>query len=183
MSPRTPHALLCFLVSLTFGHAADFNWSDHGTIDVDVPADWKMSGTATEESGYTFFANPRSGANSLLQMSVLPVPDGVTLTDDDLREKLRESLRSYIEQSVEKSFRARPLTCRQGTGWYAELTDASLVGKPPAPAMYKVMRSALLLLTPRTMLIATMLFDDPTSPEAREMLAIAASVKFKPNPE
>ena len=163
---------------MTFGQAADFNWSDHGTINLDSPPNWKLRGTATEEGGYTFIASPRSAANALLQVSILAVPPTLVLTDSDLRLRLHDSLRTYIDQSVEKEFRVKDLACRQGKGWYADLTDVSLVGQPPKPEEYKVMRSALLLLEPQTMAICTMLFDDPKAPEPAEMLAIVASLHF-----
>jgi hypothetical protein len=178
MSPRSPHALLCFLVSMSFGQAADFNWAGHGTIDLDSPPQWKLRGTATEEGGYTFIASPRSGANALLQISVLAVPPALVLTDSDLRLRLHDSLHTYIDQSVEKEFRVQDLSCRQGKGWYAELTDSSLVGQPPKTDEFKVMRSALLLLESHTMAVVTMLFDDPQGPEPGEMLAIVASLHF-----
>lgn len=167
---------------MSFGQAADFNWSDHGTIDLDAPPSWKLRGTATEEGGYTFIASPRSGANALLQVSVLAVPPSLILTDNDLRLRLHDSLRTYIDQSVEKEFRVQDLTCRQGKGWYAELTDSTLVGQPAKPEEYKVMRSALLLLEPHTVAIATMLFDDPRAAEPGEMLAIVASLHFDRHP-
>jgi len=163
---------------MSFGQAADFNWSDHGIIDLETPPTWKLRGTATEEGGYMFIASPRSGANALLQVSVLAVPPALVLSDGDLRLRLQDSLRSYIDQSVEKEFRVQDLTCRQGKGWYAELTDASFIGKSSNPEEYKVMRSALLLLEPHTMAIATMLFDDPHAAEPAEMMAIVASLHF-----
>ena len=167
---------------MSFGQAADFNWSDHGTIDLETPPNWKMRGTATEEGGYTFIANPSSGTTALLQISVMSIPPTLVLTDGDLRLRLHDSLRTYIDQSVEKEFRVQDLACRQGRGWYAELTDAALVGQPSKKDEYKVMRSAMLLLEPRTMVIATMLFDDAKGPEAAEMLAIVASMHFDPHP-
>jgi hypothetical protein len=167
------------LVSLSFGHAAEFNWTEHGTIDLDVPSNWKLRGTATEDGGYTFIATPRSEAHALLQISMLPVPPALLLTDGDLRLRLHDSLRTYIDQSVEKEFRVRDLTCRQGKGWYAELTDAALVGQPTTkPDEFKVMRSALLQLEPHVVAIATMLFDEPKGAEPGEMLAIVSSLHF-----
>jgi hypothetical protein len=163
---------------MSFGQAADFNWADHGTIDLDVPPDWKLRGTATEEGGYTFIATPRAETHALLQISVLNVPAALVLSDDDLRLRLHDSLRTYIDQSVEKEFRVQDLACRQGKGWYAELTDASLIGQPVKPEEFKIMRSALLLLDPRTLVIATMLFDDAHAPEAGAMLKIVASMHF-----
>lgn len=183
MSSRSLHALLCFLVSVNFGQAADFRWADRGTIDLETPKNWKLHATATEEGGYTFIATPRSEANALLQISVMRIPSELILTDADLRLRLHDSLRAYIDQSVEKEFRVKDLSCRQGRGWYAELTDGALIGQPPKKDEYKVMRSALLLLEPHTMILATMLFDDATGLEPAEMLTIVSSIRFDPHPQ
>ena len=183
MSPRSPHALLCFLVSVSLGQAADFNWAERGTIDLETPPNWKLRGTATEEGGYLFIANPSSGANALLQISVMNIPPTLVLTDGDLRLRLHDSLLTYINQSVEREFCVHDLACRQGRGWYAELTDATLAGQPAKKDEYKVMRSALLLLDPRTMVLATMLFDDAQGPEAAAMLAMVASMRFQQHPQ
>lgn len=180
---RSPHVLLCVLASFSFGQAADFNWTDRGTIDLQPPENWKLRSSVTEEGAYTVIATPRSEANALLQISVMSIPPALILTDDDLRLRLHDSLRTYIDQSVEKEFRVKDLSCRQGRGWYAQLTDAALVGQPPKKDEYKVMRSALLLLEPRTMVLATMLFDDATGPEAAEMLTIVSSMRFAPHPQ
>ncbi|MEJ1971600.1 MAG: hypothetical protein WDM96_03590 [Lacunisphaera sp.] len=61
-----------------------------------------------------------------------------------------------------------------------ELSDAALAGKPVVPGDYKVMRSALVLLNPRTLVVATMLLDDRKTAEAAEMLAIVASIRLAP---
>jgi hypothetical protein len=182
MSTRSPRALLCFLVSMSVAQAAEFNWSARGCIDLETPSNWKVRGTTTEEGGYTFLAHPESGSNALLQISVMTIPRTLVLSDADLRLRLHDSLRTYIDQSVEKEFRVQDLACRQGRGWYAELTDAALAGQPPKKEEYKIMRSALLLLEPHTMVLATMLFDDARGPEPAEMMAMVASIHLDQSP-
>ena len=174
------HALLCLLVCVNFSRAAEFIWRDRGTIEVTAPTGWQLRGTATEEDSYLLIANPDSDANALLQISVMSIPSALILTDRDLRLRLHDSLLTYIDGSVEKDFCVQDLTCRQGRGWFAELTDASLVGQPAKKDEYNVMRSALLLLEPRTMVLATMLFDDAKGPEAAAMLAIVGNMRFRP---
>lgn len=183
MFSRSPRALVCFLVALNFSQAAEFDWANRGRFDLEMPQNWNLRGAANEDGGYFFVATPRSEANALLQVSVMNIPPELVLADADLRLRLHDSLRTYVEQSVEKEFRVKELSCRQGRGWYAELTDGALVGQPPKKEEYKVMRSALLLLEPRTMVVATMLFDDASGPEAAEMLTIVSSIRFATHPQ
>ena len=162
-------------------HAKDFIWAGHGTISLDVPPGWKPEGQPAEDVGYAISARPASGTAALLQITLVNLPANKPVTVAELPERLHTSLKPYIAQSVEREFRPVALKTHQGKGWYAELTDAALVGKPPVPDDYKVMRSALLAFDRQTLVIATMQFDDPTS-AAGEMLAIVGSMRFEAAP-
>lgn len=179
---RSQCFLLPALLLLTPGvmQARDFAWSGHGTISFDVPGAWKVQAQPAEDLRYAFSAHPESGATAFLQITLVNVPANKPIVVAELPDRLHASLQPYIEQSVEREFRPVPLKSRQGKGWYAELTDASLVGQPPVPDDYKVMRSALVALDRHTLVIATMQFDDPAGDAAGEMLAIVGSLGFAP---
>ena len=68
---------------------------------------------------------------------------------------------------------------KQGCGWYDQLTDASLVGKPPVKDDHKVMRNALVALDNHTLVVITMFFDDSKGNEPNDMLSIVQSMQFK----
>jgi hypothetical protein len=176
MSPRTPHVLLCFLVSLGIGRAAEIDWSDHGLINLDTPPGWKLERQDPEGAGCSFSVRPESGVVALLQITVVDIPEDQTVDSGALRDRLHESVKPFIEQSVEREF--RPVALSSRPGWYVELTDAQLAGKPAVPGDYKVMRSALVLLNPRTLVIATMLLDDPATAEAADMLAMVSHLRL-----
>jgi len=176
MSPRTPHALLCFLVSLGIGQAVEFDWPDHGTLKLDPPPGWKLEREGIEGVGCSFQARPESGAAALLQVTVVEIPQDKAVDSAALRDRLRDSVQPFIEQSLEKEFRAIALP--DGPGWYVQLSDAQLAGKPAVPGDYKVMRNALVLLDPHTLLIGTMLLDDPQAPEAAAMLAMLSRIRL-----
>jgi hypothetical protein len=158
--------------------AVDFTWAGHGTISFDLPAGWKMEGQPAEDVGYSFTARPDSDVAAFLQITLVSIPADKPIAVPELPERLHASLLPYIEQSVEKEFRPVALKSRQGKGWYAELTDSSLVGKPPVSNDYKVMRSALIAVDRQTLVIATMQFDVPDTDTPGEMLAIVSSVRF-----
>ena len=178
MSPRTPHALLCFFVSLGIGQAAEFDWSEHGTINLDTPPGWKVE--RKDGVGCSFEAQPESGVVARLQVSVVELPADQAVDAAALRERLKHSVQSFIASSVEREFRPVALPTPAGPGWYVELSDAALAGKPAVPDDFKVMRSALVLIHPHTLVIATMLLDDPTTPEAAAMLAMVSSLRLDP---
>lgn len=169
--------LIVGLATVLGGRAADFDWPGHGTITFDVPATWSLSGKAVEV-GYAVQARPKSGAAAALQMTFFDLPPGQSNASVDLKSQLKEVLQDRIASSVEKKFSPQPLKLARGTGWYTELTDASLVGKPPVPNNYKVMRSATLAADERCLAVATMRFDDPKSAEPAEMLALVSSLRF-----
>lgn len=172
-------ALLCLAASLPVAaRATEFKWPGHGVISFDVPAGWKLKGKPADEIGYAFNGRPESGAAAILQITLVNLPEDKPVADADLPGRLQEGLAPFIAQSVEREFRAVPLRCRQGKGWYSQLTDANLVGKPPVPDDYKVMRNALIALDRHALVLVTMQFDDPTAPEADEMLALICSMRF-----
>ncbi|MDB6127107.1 MAG: hypothetical protein JWM35_1003, partial [Verrucomicrobia bacterium] len=53
-----------------------------------------------------------------------------------------------------------------------------LVGKPPVPGDYKMMRMGLAVLSPQAVALGTMQFDDPDKPPATEMLSLFSSIRF-----
>jgi hypothetical protein len=177
---RTKYFLLPALLLLTSGalQAVDFTWAGHGTISFELPAGWKMEGQPAEDVGYTFAARPDAGVAAFLQITLVSIPADKPIAVAELPERLHASLLPYIEQSVEKEFRPVSLKSSHGKGWYAELTDAALVGKPPLPDDFKVMRSALIAVDRQTLVIATMQFDEPGTNTPAEMLAIVSSVRF-----
>jgi len=154
-----------------------FAWPGNGALTLDIPDGWKIEGEAVDRAGYRFVARPESKVPAVLQLTVLKTTQETPVIEEELPERLRDSLESYLASSVEKECHPRPLRCRQGQGWYADLTDSALVGKPPAPDDYKVLRNALIALDEHTLVIATMQFDDPFLDEIGEMLAIVCSIR------
>ncbi len=177
MFSRDLPALLCFAVLLVSGRAADFPWAGHGLISFEIPTGWKIEKQSAGES-FTLVARPSSEVAALLQITLIDTPPTKPTLTGNLTDRLQDSLAPYIEQSVEKEFLPIRLRSRQGKGWYAELTDAALVGKPPVAGDYKVMRSAIVALDPQLVAVATMQFDNPAADEAGEMLAFVSSMRF-----
>lgn len=185
MQYKTLSFLFSFLATLAMMQAKEYDWPGRGSIIISVEPEWEIRGQSAENVGYVIVARPRSGAQAILQITIMLTPPDNPVDRNGLPAQLEDIMRPLLAQSVESEIKPLSLKVRQGTGWYAQITDANLVGRPPVPDDYKYMRNALLALDDHAILIATMQFDDPTSPEAAEMLAMVCSIRFdhwNPNP-
>lgn len=168
--------LACLPVSAA---AEQFPWPGRGVIHLTAPASWRVTSRPAEEVGFNFRAEPKAGPSVVVQLTLAHLPDGKTVRAEDVKGRLEKTMEPHLAGSVEKAFDPKPLTLAQGSGWVVQLTDGSLVGKPPVPGDFKVMRSALVALDDRLMMIATIRFDDPARPEVGEAMALLASVRFE----
>ncbi len=142
----------------------DYAWPGQGTVTFEVPSSWTMTGAPAGDAGFSFRAVPKSGAAASLQISLLNLPPDKALQATDLTDRLHDMVRHFIISSVEGKFAAQPLKAQQGSGCFVQFTDASLVGQPPQPDNYKIMRNGLLLLDERAVVVVTMRCDDPKAP-------------------
>jgi len=159
-------------------HAETFEWPGYGKVDVTVPSGWSvrahpMSVRAVE--GFALIAEPTPVVNAQLALLSSKQP----LKMEDLKDLLEDMTRKIISGSVEKAFDPKPLTLSQGFGFMVELTDASQVGKPLQPGEYKRVRSAIAFVDDRMMLVATILFNDPSQPEVEATMSLISSLRFE----
>ncbi len=159
-------------------HAKEFVWPNQGTLALDEPPGWVLTGAAAGDVAYVFKGVTKSGAAAVLQLSVINLPADHPIRAADVESKLHDTVREYINGSVEKKFAPQPIKARQGTGCYVQFTDPNLVGRPPVPDNFKMMRSALISLDDRAVAVVTMQFDEVNRPETAQMLAIASSLTF-----
>ncbi len=167
-------ALLCVSTA-----AKEFVWSGHGTIVFDVPAGWSLRGEQSNQIAFSFQADPDSRAAAVTQIVLFNTDAAHPVTEEFVKSQTEAMSKPYVAESVEKAINLKPLKPSQGFGWFAEFTDAALVGKPPIPKNYKVARNAQIGLEEHALAVAVMQFDDPASPEAAAMMAILTSMRFK----
>lgn len=180
--PWPGFVVLAVLLSAVALRASDIPWPGHGTLSLDAPAKWQLSTNPEGNIGYTLRLTPSPPAVGLLLITFIALPENRVIRADQVKDELGQLAQRSIPGSVEKKFTPIALKCAQGTGWYAQFTDASLVGKPPVPNNYKLMRNALVALDEHLLAIVTMEFDDAKSPEAAAMLSVAESLRFKSAP-
>lgn len=157
--------------------ADDFQWPGRGVIRVVVPAGWSLRSQDAGGVGYVFKAQPKAGPPLVLRITLAALPADKPMRADAVKGQLEEMVRPYLGGSVEKRFDPRPLALPKGSGLYVQLTDASLVGKPPRAGDLKVMRNALALLDGQIAMVATLQFDDPSAPQVGEAMALLASLR------
>ncbi len=170
------------LLALAFSpaEAVEFVWPGHGPIAFDVPANWTMHGAPTGDAGYYFMGKPNSETAAMLQITLGFLPtDRPAASKDSVKSQLEKIVGPFLAGSEEKKFSPTALKLHQGFGWYAQLTDSNLVGKPPVAGDFKVMRNAFASLEARAMAVITMQFDDPGGAAPVEMLRIVESMKLQ----
>jgi hypothetical protein len=160
-------------------HAEAFDWPGHGTVSVAVPTGWSVRTQPTNKVGFYLIAEPQAGPVVSAQFSLIVSTSEQPLGVEQVKGRLEDMTRQFLDGSVEKAFDPKQLTLSRGSGWVVELTDASLVGKPAEAGNYKITRSALALLDDRVMLIATILFDDPSLPEVGRAMSLLSSLRFE----
>lgn len=175
---RTLALALGFALTAGAVRAEDFDWPGRGMISLDAPASWSIRSKQSATAIYGFSASPKSDVAAKLQISVIDLPPERAMPRSELKPWLLKTVQPHLADSVERKVEPQPLKAAQGEGWFVQITDAKLVGKPPVLGDYKVMRSALLAPDDRALAVITMQFDDAASPAAVEMLAIASSLRF-----
>lgn len=154
-----------------------FPWPEHGTVTVIAPVGWKIENRSDAES-FNLQVTPRSAAAAVMQLTLLTPADLPPMSKTLIQGQLISGTQQYVAASVEKKLDLKPLALAQGYGWYAQFTDASLVGKPPIPGNFKMLRTAMAALDTQTVALATLNFDDPQAPEVEAMQSILNSLRF-----
>lgn len=178
MQSRILSLLLLLSPLIPSAHALDFVWPGHGTISIDAPKSWTVVAKQTGDMSYYFNVRAKTGVAALAQITLIEAQPDHPVRMEQLTEELKTIVQPMLESSVEKKFAPQEIHLKQGKGWYVQLTDTNLVGKPPVPDDYKVMRNALLGLDDHALVVVTMQFDDPQGKEPEEMLRFVSSMRF-----
>lgn len=176
-----PACLALLALLFTSSRAEEFPWPGHGTLTFDVPAGWTLQGRQVAEAAFSLNGTPKSHSAALVQITALITPADHPINEAFVQSQLQGIAQQFVTSSVEGKIVTQPMKLHQGYGWYVQFTDASLVGKPPVPNNFKMMRNALIGLDDHAMVIATMQFDDPGTADPAAMLALVSSIRFNRN--
>jgi len=120
--------------------------ADQGSLAFSAPTNWTF--TAAKMPGpkfpATFRLRPEDKSVALLVTVFWDGYGDHVLSDAELQNVLKvSSERQYAPTSVEKKVEILKFTQPGVHGWYAQFTDASLVGKNPPPGDFKVVTSGV----------------------------------------
>jgi hypothetical protein len=180
MNARLPYYFVaCLAFVFVSSGATEFNWPGRGLISFDVPPNWTMQGKPATDASFYFRATTKSRNQAVMQVTLVDMPADKPVKPAKLTEMLNAAATLMLPDSVEKAVVPRGMLLAQGTGYWAEFTDAKLVGRPTIPGDYKLTRSAVIALDNNALVTATMQFDVSKAGEPAAMLAILSSMRFK----
>ena len=156
--------------------AEELPWPGVGVLLATPPAGWQLAGKAVGEGGFALRAQPKAGPAASLQVTVIALPQGKEMSLEELRAMLQQASAKVVEASVEKRFEPQPLRLSKGRGWVVQLSDASMVGKPPTPGEFRMIRSAVGTLDAGFLVVVTLLFEDARQAEVEQALALVAGL-------
>src|SRR4051812_40800724 len=136
LSPKFPFLCLA-LASAAAGFAKEKAHDETILLDthrvtISVPEGFVYS-SGRDEDGALMAKIADAKEKIDLQVRFQADPSSRLGTESQQMEFLATICRQYAEGSVEKGYDFKPLEPRHGSGTYCAFTDASLVGKLPAP--------------------------------------------------
>ncbi|HYF36815.1 MAG TPA: hypothetical protein VD994_16080 [Prosthecobacter sp.] len=158
------------------GHAESFDLGDRGQLEVAIPATWTAKGEKAGDQGFNILIKPNNDANAGVQLTVLFVQVDQKLSEEDMQKGFAAGLEPMLAGSVEKKADMEKLKLKDGSGFFASLTDASLVGKPSQPGNFKIMTSGMAKLSDGVIVALTLLSDDKTGTEFAEAMKMLESL-------
>jgi hypothetical protein len=169
------------IVVSTSAIAAEFPWDGVGTAHLDLPEGWTTETGNGKPVGIYIKATAPHGTKAVLQITLMdlprPIPDKAAL-----EQIVNAGSAQVLPSSVEGKADIKPLEIEGGIGMHVQFTDKSLVNKEVPATESRVMRMAYLSLEPKFLVVATLLFDDPTQTEVEKMMKAVKSIKIKTTP-
>lgn len=175
--------ILCAVISAFSVEAAEFDLGTHGTLSVTVPDNWSINGKAANRPdgtpiGYAFAIKPRTAANAKCLLTLAYTTNGAP-NKEGIRKEVLRITEQFASQSVEKKQNLKDFSLEKGYGCYCLFTDASLVGKKPAPGDYKVMGSGQVQPADNLVGVVSLFADQADGEDMQTMLKIINSLKVK----
>ena len=167
--------LLALLLLPASAPAANADLGLHGTLSIALPKDWTLASQKEEDAGYVLIISPPPNVNAKLVINVVFPPDKQPLSKEAIREEADAAADQYVEASVEKKKVLQEFKLSSGYGAYCVLTDASMVGKPPAKDMFKMVGTGIIWFNEDVKAGVTMVADDANGPDFAALLAAVSS--------
>jgi hypothetical protein len=116
-------------------------------VKIVVPAGWKHSIVQTLPALPPTLDMQEPTAPLGLKITFLPDPNGKLANEEEIKKLMTASTGLYVESSLEKKLEIRPMSTKNGKGFYATFTDASLVDKKEVPpGQFRIVTSGILVV-------------------------------------
>ncbi len=171
--------LMCSILLPLALRAETVPLDSHGSLEIVVPAGWKLQVEPISDSGHTLQISPGEAVNAICVISVMYPPTPKPVDQEEIEKNLREACSGFVAGSVEHKVTVHGFGLAAGYGIYATLTDASMVGKPSRRGEYKVMTIGLVQFSDDVMAVINLLTDDEHGKEQKELMGAVSSMKLK----
>ncbi len=168
------------IASCLVAKADDFNLGAHGNLMIPVSASWIAKSQEHPGMGYEIAIESKNGANAVCQIMVIYAQKPLVVDKEKAKAALSQIADQFSAGSVEKKAVLKDFSLKAGVGMYCSFTDAGLVGKPPSQGNYKTMSPGVIYLSNDVALAVTILTDDLSGPEFKQLLGTVQSIELKP---
>ena len=174
------YVLFLVLAACAYAQVETLDFGSRGKLTLYLPGDWKIA--TTDMAGqYTVTITPtKESINASCTIGVtFPETDRF---DTKARLKLRVEAdnRSAAEAAVEGKAIAKEFTLTTGFGFYCNLTDPELRGKPPEKGNYKNASIGKIRLAPDVLLDVQIMADGFNSEPYQQLLGAIEGMEYKP---
>ncbi len=178
-----PLLLAAALLTCPAAHAGSVALGTYGTFEITEPKGWTVSTHAQEETGVAVLLTPPASVNARCVLNVSVVSPAEPVSKETIREQVQSVSEQFVAASVEKEKTLQEFKVSSGYGAYCLFTDASEVGKPVKPEVFKNVVIGIIRLSDGDAIAVSLLFNDPSGPDLAAMLeslATARIVRTKP---
>jgi hypothetical protein len=149
-------------------------------VTVVVPTGWKHSIVQAAPSLPVTLDMQEPTAPLVLKIMFLPDPNGKLAKEEEIKKLMTASTGLYVESSVEKILDIRRLSTKNGKGFYARFTDASLVDKEESPpGQFRIVTSGILVVGKQAAAF-TLLTNRPDGKEYEAAMKLLSEGIFAP---
>lgn len=168
------------LAAAAFAQSETLELGSHGKITFYLLGDWKCEQTNIGNNPTLIIKPAKYQVNAQATISVtFPERDRFD-RKDKLKLQVEAESRSVAEQSVEGKAVAREFMLATGYGYYVNITDPELRGKPPEKDNFKNASFGKIRLAPDILIDVTIMADGFSSEPYQQLLGALEGMEFSP---
>jgi len=176
--------LILLALLSTFARAGDLAVSAKEPIHVTAPDQWTAALDKSPEAAAspfpTYRVTPPANRNAACLISIFDKDKAEFATAPFLKKLLRGDSRPYVANPADLAkLEFKEIKIAGGLGYYANFVDPDLVGKPVKKGTFKTATPIILSIGSQYLIKATILTNDLTGADYRDLIKIVESIKIK----